>query len=108
MTLQRRAVAFLTSIGFHDGDKNDRFETDFVLADHQIRGGVLFTEYSCRFPTFRKLIAHVTQQLQTPASRAESVSEVEFSLRDNQDFESMVVYREMEVTKIWLERRKKI
>lgn len=106
MSTEKNAKKFLTQIGFKDSDVDTKYETDFVPAINQNSGGIIFVEYSTRFSSFKKLVSHIEKQLNIKANVLEKNNEVDFNIKDNDNFDYLVAYKENDMNKIYLKKKK--
>lgn len=106
MSNEQKAKAFLSQIGFKDNDIDKEYETDFVPAKKHAKGGVIFVEYSGRFSSFTQIVKHIEKELKIKANVIQKGSEVDFDIT-NQYFNYMVIYKEKDINKIYLQKKVK-
>lgn len=98
---------FLNQIGFYDSDIHSDFETNFVLAINQVRGGFILRDHSARFSSLRSLKSHLEKYLGVKANRV-GRDEFDFNINVNINkyFDYMVIYKENDDIKIFLRKKK--
>lgn len=104
MSSKKIAKKYLSEIGFKDSDIDDDYETDFMPALIQPKGGVIFVEHSCRFDNFNKVVKHIEKELKIKANVIERGEEVYFNI-NHSNFESLVLYKENDMIKIYLQKK---